>query len=148
MNTALRGFTILAIITLSPGIGTEIQAQPLLMTTAQSQPEKLLKQGQEKAQRGDRQGAIADYTKAIQENPKLMEAYIQRGIAHHDLNDFNNAASDFSQALRIDPKNAVALYNRGEVRSDLGDVQGAIADLNQAIQLTLTTLRLTTTVLF
>lgn len=73
---------------------------------------ELLDQGEQKAKQGDLRGAIAVYTQAIQANPQFTEAYIKRGIAHHDLENFDQAVLDFSQALRLDPKNAIALYNR------------------------------------
>lgn len=86
----------------------------------------------------------ADYTLALQANPKLTDAYISRGLAHHDLGDYKRAISDFDQAARLDPKNAKAIYNRGEARSDIGDLPNALADLTEAIRLKLPTLLVAT----
>jgi tetratricopeptide (TPR) repeat protein len=72
---------------------------------------------------------------AIKANPKLTDAYIYRGLAHHDLEDIKSAIADFSQAVKIAPDNAAAFQNRGEARLDVGDIPGAIEDLNRAIPL-------------
>ncbi len=94
-----------------------------------------LQQGKVKVRRGDYKGAIADFTQAIQINPKSTEAYISRGLAHHDLEDFKKAIADFNQALILEPRNDQALYRRGEARTDTEDFQGAFSDVNQAIQI-------------
>ena len=94
-----------------------------------------LQQGKVKVRRGDYKGAIADFTQEIQINPKSTEAYISRGLAHHDLEDFKKAIADFNQALILEPKNDQALYRRGEARTDTEDFQGAFSDINQAIQI-------------
>lgn len=94
-----------------------------------------LQQGKVKVRRGDYKGAIADFTQEIQVNPKSTEAYISRGLAHHDLEDFKKAIADFNQALILEPRNDHALYRRGEVRTDTEDFQGAFSDINQAIKI-------------
>ncbi len=94
-----------------------------------------LQQGQEKVRRGDYKGAIADFTQEIQANPSSTEAYISRGLAHHDLEDYKSAIADFNKALDLDPWNYQALYRRGEARTDTEDFQGALSDVNKAIQI-------------
>lgn len=95
----------------------------------------LLQQGGEKYKKGDYQGAIADYTKALQLNPKSAQAYNYRGNARLNLRDKQGAIDDYNQAIKLAPKSADAYNNRGDGRSALGDNQGAITDYNQAIQI-------------
>lgn len=84
---------------------------------------------------GDRQGAVADYTQALEIDRENDVAYNNRGLARFETGDKQGAIADFDAALQINPQNAIAYYNRGFVRSDLGDKLSAIADYTQAIQI-------------
>ena len=68
--------------------------------------------GNEALKNGNPQVAIESYTKAISENPELVDAYKNRAVAYMQLNEFNNALSDFDRALQYgeDPE---TLYNLG-----------------------------------
>jgi tetratricopeptide (TPR) repeat protein len=85
----------------------------------------------------DSQGALADYNQVIALNPKLAEAYNNRGGLKKDkLNDSQGALADFNQAISLDPKFPGAYNNRGSLKArKLNDSQGALADYNQAISL-------------
>ena len=54
--------------------------------------------GASKAKLQDYQGAIADYSKAIELNPNYIEAYYNRGILKFILNQKNSACLDWSKA--------------------------------------------------
>ena len=84
---------------------------------------------------GDKEGAIADYTQAIQLNPDDAGAYYDRGIARNDLGDKEGASADYTQAIQLNPGYADAYNNRGIARKALGDKQAAIADYQQAANL-------------
>jgi tetratricopeptide (TPR) repeat protein len=45
--------------------------------------------------------AIADFTQAIQLDPKNALAYYHRGWAHHDKRDYDRAIADYTEAIRI-----------------------------------------------
>ena len=49
--------------------------------------EKYFKLGLEKYDKKDYQGAIADYDKAIELNPKYFDAYYKRGNAKYELTE-------------------------------------------------------------
>jgi tetratricopeptide (TPR) repeat protein len=91
--------------------------------------------GNERATAGDNQGAIADFTQAIQLDPKFAEAYHNRGNVRVTLGDKQGALADFDRAIQLNPKDGESFNNRGSLRVDLGDKQGALADFNKAIQL-------------
>ena len=57
----------------------------------------------DKEERGDHYGAIADYTKAIEINPKKDSAYFNRGNAKTALKDYFGAISDYTKAIELDP---------------------------------------------
>ena len=44
--------------------------------------------GAEKYEQGDYQGAIADFTRAIEINPRYADAYLKRGNAKDELGDY------------------------------------------------------------
>ncbi|QOV23676.1 tetratricopeptide repeat protein [Anabaenopsis elenkinii] len=90
--------------------------------------------GLERSNLWDNQGAIDDFTQAIQIDPNLAQAYLNRGKARSDLGDKQGAIDDYTQAIKIDPNFAYAYNNRGNARSELGDEQGAIDDFVTAVR--------------
>ncbi len=57
--------------------------------------------GVEKANSGDYQGAIKDYDKAIEINPKDAEAYYNRGLAKIGLGQKYSGCLDLSRAGKL-----------------------------------------------
>jgi tetratricopeptide (TPR) repeat protein len=119
---------------------TPSTSQPLSNRTSVASTEnitakELVERGIAKGKEGDYQGAIADYTKAIEIDPKDADAYIRRGNARYDLGDKPGAIADYTKAIEIDPKYAAVYFNRGNTRADLGDKPGAIADYSKAIEI-------------
>ena len=77
--------------------------------------------------------ALADFTEAIQLNPKYYAAYEWRGLIWTVKGEFDRAISEFDEALRGLPNNARCLYDRGIVKQKKGDVTGGNADIAAAI---------------
>lgn len=82
----------------------------------------------------DYEGAIKDYSQAIELNPDHVEAYYNRGLAKHFLEDYEGAIADYDKALTLNPDYTKAYYDRGNAKSNLGDYRGAIADYEQLLQ--------------
>ena len=97
--------------------------------------EEYFYRGYDKSYKGDYNGAIADYTKAIEINPNFADAYYNRGSSKNDLKDYNGAIADFTKAIEINPNDAFAYYNRGSSKDNLKDYYGAIADYTKAIEI-------------
>ena len=57
--------------------------------------------GIEKAEGGDYDGAISDFTKAIAINPKYSKPYNNRGNAKSALNDKSGACGDYKKAISL-----------------------------------------------
>jgi len=95
----------------------------------------LVDRGVEKGKKGDLDGAIAEFDKAIKANPSNSLAYINRAYAKRLKKDPAGAIADYTKAIELDPKSADAYYNRGNVKAmDKKDVDGAIADYTRAIE--------------
>jgi serine/threonine protein kinase len=89
----------------------------------------------EKAEQGDYQGAIAEYTEAIRLKPDYVRAYSARGIALESLGQSEKAKYDFQKAISLVCNTADDYYGRGNARKNLGDTYEAIIDYSEAIRL-------------
>ena len=89
-----------------------------------------------KGEKGDHNGSISDFTKAIEIYPTFAEAYYNRGVIKLKLKDHNGSISDFTKAIEINPTYEEAYYNRGTVKAlYLSDEYGAISDFTKAIEI-------------
>jgi tetratricopeptide (TPR) repeat protein len=79
--------------------------------------------------------ALSDYTKVIELDPKLAQAYNNRGLTYVNKGNLDQALSDYAQAIELDPKNATTYNNRGIAYYTKGNLDQAIADFNKAIDL-------------
>src|SRR5215831_15092308 len=77
--------------------------------------------------------AIADFTKAIEINPKWAGAFYNRGNAKSHMNEYDLAIADYTRAIDIDPQMAAAYSNRGNAHGRKKDYYAAITDFNKAI---------------
>ncbi|RQO38739.1 hypothetical protein DBR37_00175 [Herminiimonas sp. KBW02] len=57
--------------------------------------------------------AIADFSRTIQLNPKVAQAYYNRALAYYTLEKYPAAMNDLNQALALNAKDGSALYMRG-----------------------------------
>ena len=87
------------------------------------------------ANRKDYDGAIDNYTKAINLDPKNVGFYINRGYVYYKKGDYPQAIKDCTKAIELDPKNAAAYINRGYVYYKKGEYIQAIADCTKAIEI-------------
>jgi len=85
--------------------------------------------------KGDREGALADYTKVIELDPRNVGAYNNRGNRKRDKGDLDGAIADYTRALEVNPRYALAYNNRGLVRKQKGDFDGAITDYTKAVEI-------------
>jgi lipoprotein NlpI len=102
---------------------------------AQTSAVDYFKRGVDEKANANFDGAIADYTRAIELDPKYAAAYSNRGNAKQAKGDLDGAIADCDRAIELDPKDAMAHKNRGVAKKEKGDLDGAIADYNRAIEL-------------
>ena len=86
---------------------------------------------------GERQGALADYNRAIDLEPNFTTAYLQRGLFRANRLNFPlGAFLDYNRAIELDPTYAKAYLNRGILRcSKMNDAYIGMGDLRQAARL-------------
>jgi tetratricopeptide (TPR) repeat protein len=85
--------------------------------------------------RGDLDRAIADFSTAIELDPKDSESLNNRGLAFQWRRDFDRAIADYTKSLALNPKLYAAYANRGNVYRLKGDFKNAIADYDRAVAL-------------
>lgn len=127
----------LAIITLTTfGVIVPIEASPMQTQQTPTKASDWFSQGLIKANQQDYQGAISDFTQAIQLNSQSAEAYYQRGLIYGKYAEGKilradgtlpgcQRVSDYSIVCKVD----VTLNWRQENR------QKAIVDFTQAVQI-------------
>ena len=84
---------------------------------------------------GNPDKAMADYTRALEINPRDFVTYSNLGMIYMDRADYDRAIFDFNQAIMIDAGYAGAFNNRGRVYDKKGDFDKAIADYSKAIKI-------------
>jgi len=97
--------------------------------------EDYIDKGTAKEKLGDYKGAIQDYNKSIELDPKFALPYNERGIAKKNLGDYKGAVQDYNKAIELNPNYANAYYNRGIAKSYLGQKDSGCLDLSKASEM-------------
>ena len=85
--------------------------------------------------RGDLDGAVANYDKAIALDPASWVAHINRGNALRLKTDPKGAIAEYDIALGLKPDLNAALRGRATARQMQGDLRGAVADASAALRI-------------
>jgi tetratricopeptide (TPR) repeat protein len=104
-------------------------------TTGSAEVKKLVNDGIALASKGNLDGAIAQFSKALAIDPKIAALYYNRATARTAKGDQAGAAEDYSEALKLNPDYRDAYADRGMARAKLGDFRGAADDYSQALRL-------------
>ncbi len=88
-----------------------------------------------KKAKGDIDGAITDYNRAIELDPKYTDAYGNRGNAKQAKGDFDGAITDYNRAIELDPKYTYAYSNRGTAKALMRNWVEALADYRHFCEL-------------
>jgi len=89
---------------------------------------------------GNLDEAMLDYSKAIQINPKMTDAYYNKAyitLSRKDIDtpDIQKAVADLEKALELDPKFIDALYAMAAAQKKLGDYHKALEYLELLLQI-------------
>jgi tetratricopeptide (TPR) repeat protein len=104
-------------------------------STAIQKTGDILLSAKAKYKNGDYQGAIVEYTLAIEFAPNLALAYSCRGDAYDKIGASDKAMADYNRALELEPTIVVAYYRRGNLHYAAKNYAQALADYSQTIDL-------------
>ena len=114
---------------------TEKSPSPVSSPATEESAENLVNRGIEKAKNGDLDGAMADFDRAIEIDPKDDAPYYNRAQAKRLKKDTAGAIADYTRAIELGSTNPAAYNNRGNARAENNDREGANADYTRAIEL-------------
>ncbi len=133
------GIPINTFLKLSANAGADVGVSPPSTPIATApKADDFFIQAEDKYDKGDYQGAIADYSQALKINPNLAQAYYRLGLTRSKSGDNQKAVENLQKATELftaQGKKADAIRSQGVVRSLLKDYKGAIAALTEAIRL-------------
>ena len=102
---------------------------------APADAEYYISEGHSKRMRGDYDGAIADFDRAVELDPDHAGAYYIRGMIKEEQRDYAEAIADFDRAIALEPDAADMYNHRGYSKFALADYEGAIADFDRVLEL-------------
>ncbi|HOY31095.1 MAG TPA: tetratricopeptide repeat protein [Bacteroidales bacterium] len=84
---------------------------------------------------GQIEKAIADYSKAIENDPAYTDAYYNRGVSYGNLGQWEKAIADLTRVIELDPKSVMAYSNRSVAYGNLGQYDKSISDNSKVIEI-------------
>jgi tetratricopeptide (TPR) repeat protein len=93
-----------------------------------------IKAGDEKFEKKDYAGALADYTAAIQLNADSAAPYLKRGQCNVFLKKCDKAISDYNKAFKIRPDTVQVLFLRGLAYNAASNYKAAFDDFSKVIR--------------
>jgi len=79
--------------------------------------------------------AVNYWNRAISSKQNTAVAHSNRGLAYHELKQYQKAVEDYNSAVKLDPGYAAAYNNRGNSYYELTEYQLALNDFNQSLKL-------------
>ena len=97
--------------------------------------EKFFNIANQKFDSADFKGAVEYYTKCIELEPSLAEAYHNRALSKCNLKDYTGAINDLDKCISIDSTKADFYYNRARAKYFNRDYIGCIIDNSIVIEM-------------
>tara|TARA_R110002050_G_scaffold109799_1_gene221335 strand:+ start:62688 stop:63290 length:603 start_codon:yes stop_codon:yes gene_type:complete len=96
---------------------------------------KAFENGESKYKNRDFEGAILDFTMALEKDPGNPEILYQRAMSYYHLKKQSLALIDMDSAVEMQPNYGFRYSSRAFMRDSFGDVIGAIKDYKEAVKL-------------
>ena len=90
--------------------------------------------GFERLELGDSEGAMADYTRAMELSPNRSSSYNNLALTKYYQGDVSGAIADYSKALELDADEPVTYFNRAVAYYKIGKYRKSITDYTQVIR--------------
>ncbi|MDZ7582753.1 MAG: tetratricopeptide repeat protein [Deltaproteobacteria bacterium] len=85
---------------------------------------------------GQAEGAIEDFSRAIEIDAGYAKAHHMRGLAFEAAGDDSGALEDFNKAIEINPEYGAAYYSRAALLTKMGQEDAAAEDIQTVTHLT------------
>jgi tetratricopeptide (TPR) repeat protein len=79
------------------------------------------------------EGALADYSRAVELDPRSLDAWFTRGCLYAETKEYTRAIADMTRVIAIKPGDYPALFNRALYHESLGEYDQAIADYSRVL---------------
>jgi tetratricopeptide (TPR) repeat protein len=84
--------------------------------------------GAQLQEKGDLEGALRHYNRAVEVQPNFPGLLRSRGWVHYQRGDFQNALSDLNTQLETEPADPESYEHRARIRLAVEDFEGALRD--------------------
>jgi tetratricopeptide (TPR) repeat protein len=81
------------------------------------------------------QGALNDFSKAIEIDNNYVNGFLSRGTANYKLENYRDSLLDFDKAIEISPNDSQIYIGRSIVKEKTNDIKGACSDIKKASNL-------------
>lgn len=106
-----------------------------LLAAALGAKEDAFQQGREALAKGDNDGAITLFTRAIVSDPTSSAAYEHRAVAYERKHDYAKSLADYETAIRLNPQLSRLHMNAGVLHALRHELTEAIACFDEAVRL-------------
>lgn len=134
VNKAASRFVV-RIVVLAALIAAPGRALAQEEETPREQATAALKRGSALYAKKDLVGAMTEYRKAIELDPKFAPAYNALGVALRDQKDVKGAIAQFRKATEVDPKMELAFRNLGVMLHSIKDFDGSVAAFRKTVEI-------------
>jgi tetratricopeptide (TPR) repeat protein/V8-like Glu-specific endopeptidase len=137
VNGQKTGFNLGIVVEKIPStaLGLADRPVPTKATSQMPKADDYFLAANESYDRGDYDGALNNYNRAISMNPQYAFAYNNRANLYLQKRELRKALGDYNRAIALQPNLALAYGNRGTVKTELQDTKGALTDYNRALSL-------------
>lgn len=79
--------------------------------------------------------AASEFSEAVRQDPRSVDAYVNRGVTRVRLGRLNEAIDDYNQAIQLDNHDPEIYFNRGNALVAAGHYGPAVEDFTRAVEL-------------